>query len=618
MANTVGGKITWHLDVEAGKFKEGINQAKNEIKELESAFQKAEKSFKFVGKGLTDIGKIGLVGVGVMTAFAGAAAVFGANAELSAKTLEVVAKNAGMSAKELQGMRQSLEDVNTFGALADKTMITFIRSGLSAQVGFKDFIGLTKDFAASVGKTSGDAINDFTDALLTLNPGLLQTYGISLNLNHLYAEMGKELGKTATELTATEKRQALLNEITRQGAQIQGVYNEVYDTAGKNLLSIKGYVIVLTEALGQALAPAFGILTQAVLNALIGIKQFMTDNQGAIDAFSKKLEEFSQIAVDLFSRIFTWLLNNKDILVGALVAFAVGMTAVGVSFLIAHAPALIMFSLITLLVVVINRIAEALGGWNNIMKALQPILETVGNIFKDIIFPILESTWRIIEMAFIPVLKKLWEEISVVLIPILKILGFILLATVIGAIMAVVTTLWVIVSVLAYVFLVIESWVNNIVTFFTFLWTEGSRVIGNLIKDIFNFFDSIPGYVKNALSGLADIITKPFRDAWNFISPILDKIRAGLDKLNPFHRESPSLVDNVLAGVDIIKKAYGSISDITLAQPNLAYTSDNNMNRKEVFGQSGGVIVNVNEMNVNDQTDVERIGREIGFRVSVQ
>ena len=50
---------------------------------------------------------------------------------------------------------------------------------------------------------------------------------------------------------------------------------------------------------------------------------------------------------------------------------------------------------------------------------------------------------------------------------------------------------------------------------------------------IYNTLVGLPSKVQSAVSGITDILTKPFTDAWNTISGELDKIGDGLNQLNP-------------------------------------------------------------------------------------
>jgi hypothetical protein len=68
-------------------------------------------------------------------------------------------------------------------------------------------------------------------------------------------------------------------------------------------------------------------------------------------------------------------------------------------------------------------------------------------------------------------------------------------------------------------------------------------------------------------------ITNYFSNLWNKVSEYAQKIKDAMDKINPFHRESPSLVDWVKIGSKEIKATYTKlatdIQSIDFGRPNL-------------------------------------------------
>ena len=140
-----------------------------------------------------------------------------------------------------------------------------------------------------------------------------------------------------------------------------------------------------------------------------------------------------------------------------------------------------------------------------------------------------------------------------------------------------------------------------------------STTILNSFQRVTNFFDGMPRIVRIALSGLARTIAGPFATAWDMIKPILDKIRGGLDKINPFHRESPSLVDNVRAGVKEISKLYSGLENIV---PNIPSVAGMGLEPAMASNQSAQTY-NIQIDRVNDIQDAQMIARELGFRTSL-
>ena len=53
----------------------------------------------------------------------------------------------------------------------------------------------------------------------------------------------------------------------------------------------------------------------------------------------------------------------------------------------------------------------------------------------------------------------------------------------------------------------------------------------SLINQVASTLSSLPSRVTTAISGVANALTKPFNDAWNTISPIINNIQSGLDTI---------------------------------------------------------------------------------------
>lgn len=60
---------------------------------------------------------------------------------------------------------------------------------------------------------------------------------------------------------------------------------------------------------------------------------------------------------------------------------------------------------------------------------------------------------------------------------------------------------------------------------------DAGRSVGTVISNVVQFFVDLPGKIAQALRFLADVITKPFRDAYNTVSGIVDDILSAIDKI---------------------------------------------------------------------------------------
>lgn len=92
---------------------------------------------------------------------------------------------------------------------------------------------------------------------------------------------------------------------------------------------------------------------------------------------------------------------------------------------------------------------------------------------------------------------------------------------------------------------------------------RGRQSATNLVNSIYNTLVSLPSKVQSAISGITGILTKPFTDAWNTISPLINQIGDGLNQLNPanwFGAEYEGFSSVAYEGLDNLNGAISSSS----------------------------------------------------------
>lgn len=133
---------------------------------------------------------------------------------------------------------------------------------------------------------------------------------------------------------------------------------------------------------------------------------------------------------------------------------------------------------------------------------------------------------------------------------------------------------------------------------------EAWDTISNIVGDLRNAFGNLFNAGFNAISDLAKGIVDGAKSKLN---SAVDTAKGMLNKLNPFNRESPSLVDNVLSGVKAINKAYSNI-DIPTYSPSVGGFSAG------VDGYEGGRTVNINnQITMQRPSDVDAFSRRLSF-----
>ena len=126
-------------------------------------------------------------------------------ANTSGRTSEVIAGNL----KEITGNALSMEGALRASAIA-------ITSGFSTQQ-MEKLAEVGKNASIALGRNLGDSIDRLIRGVAKLEPEILDELGIMVRLDTATRRYAATLGKTATELTDFERRQAFLNEAISQG-----------------------------------------------------------------------------------------------------------------------------------------------------------------------------------------------------------------------------------------------------------------------------------------------------------------------------------------------------------------------------------------------------------------
>ncbi|MBS3985611.1 MAG: hypothetical protein KGZ66_08385 [Selenomonadales bacterium] len=125
--------------------------------------------------------------------------------------------------------------------------------------------------------------------------------------------------------------------------------------------------------------------------------------------------------------------------------------------------------------------------------------------------------------------------------------------------------------------------------------------------------------VREMMGGIVEAIAGPIRRARETVTGIVDGIRGTLNKLNPFARQSPSLVDNIRAGVKVIQDEYGKLEDLQIRAPSIGGAQPVMAGAAMAAGAATGAgpsiynapLVNVQNMTVRSDTDIDAISRQL-------
>lgn len=246
---------------------------------------------------------------------------------------------------------------------------------------------------------------------------------------------------------------------------------------------------------------------------------------------------------DVVSTIIQWIEIFGNLPEGVQVAvFAIG------GLVAALGPAL----------VILGKVIAVVG---SVVAAFAPFVATLIVIATGPLVLIAAKIAAVIAVGWL--LKDVFAELLTFGLDLAKALGGFLLSAWDGFASGVSTAIGVVLSVvsaLATGFMAGVNWVMSIL-----------KKAGEVIS---KFISSVMKGVREGFSRIGKAMVAPFAAAAKRISDISSRARAALNRLNPFQRESPSLVDNVKAGVKEIKGQYSLIAEMKIERPDLNLSED--------------------------------------------
>lgn len=326
------GKITAIITADITKFKQGISEAKKLGGGLSNEFKTIDDTLGGMGRTFLKIGAVATVAMGAMVTNV---ALAGAQYKRLEDTLEVVRKNMGLTTDEINNMKTALRDANLQGSDATKTLLSFVQSGLSTKTQMTDFVLMAKDYSASIGVSSKEGVQDFTEAIVTLNPELLKKYRLILNLTQVYAEYAEAHGIQVKEMDAEAKQVAYMEAIYKQHEKtIKGTYKETYDTASKAISSAKDAFASLKDEMGLAFEPALKEIALLLRDTLQGAIVWFQENKEQVKLWGEQIKDVVVNVINFAKATGKWIKDNQTLvkiilgLVASFIALAVSVAII--------------------------------------------------------------------------------------------------------------------------------------------------------------------------------------------------------------------------------------------------------------------------------------------------
>ncbi len=221
-----------------------------------------------------------------------------------------VAKSSGYAIQALQEHRKAVMEMGIAEQEATQILTRFMQAQLDTAYAAK-VARVAQDAAVIANMNSSEAAEQMTEAIAKLRPELLSAFGFTRNLNDIYSDYAKTVGKTVKQLSETEKKQAMLNYILKEGEKIAGTYEASMGVVGKQISSLPRYYDTLKNAIAKPLAlPAVGVAVEAITNSLKNAISWAEANQGALQRWGQSIANIVRAVVKGFNLVTGAIVEN--------------------------------------------------------------------------------------------------------------------------------------------------------------------------------------------------------------------------------------------------------------------------------------------------------------------
>ena len=222
--------------------------------------------------------------------------------------INAIGKSSGVGAKTINDTAKAIAKQGIEMAAAQQMAIEYAQGNLNmAQAAEIARVG--QDLAVISQKNSTDTAQLLTRAIKTGNSMLLKSAGVSRMASEGYADYARQLGKNSTQLTATERQQAIINLILEEGAKVAGVYEAAMQEPGKVLRSFPRLLNDMQVAFGGALLKGFGPMIKAAYDLTNAFSKSVQEG-GALYPFITELGSALKILLTPFKEMMVGLTDT--------------------------------------------------------------------------------------------------------------------------------------------------------------------------------------------------------------------------------------------------------------------------------------------------------------------
>ena len=471
------------------------------------------------------------------------------NTKEAGDAMDRLAKNLNLNSKDiLSGLQNASK-----WTVANYDLILAANKAMSLGVAkntndFTTLMEIARTKAKNMGITTTQAYNDIVTGLGRWSAMILDNLGIVVNSTEANEEYAKSIGKTVSQLTDAEKKQALINKVVADGRKEMQAMGDIELTTAEKKAKLTAQIENMKDRIGSALIP----IVQKLMDYITPI----------IEKITRRVEENPRLAewIIMVVGAISWLLVGISTLGLAVGPIWTVINVLGKGFwaLGSILPAISwwlsslwpIFSALTwpiwIIIWVLTALGVAyatnLGGFrdfiNQLWEDLQPILQEIWAAFVEAFGLIRESVQEVrakLEPILIPLREWFWEVMSAIL-PVVWDLVASIFKAIWNSISSCVDILGGIIDFIVNVFTgnwswaweslkgIFSSWYNSIIWLFSAFNIDLPWIIETIKTTITNLWDGMFNGLKNIASWAIGWISDKISAIWDKIQSAKDAI----------------------------------------------------------------------------------------------
>ena len=467
------------------------------------------------------------------------------NTKEAGDAMDRLAKNLNLNSKDiLSGLQNASK-----WTVANYDLILAANKAMSLGVAkntndFTTLMEIARTKAKNMGITTTQAYNDIVTGLAMI----LDNLGIVVNSTEANEEYAKSIGKTVSQLTDAEKKQALINKVVADGRKEMQAMGDIELTTAEKKAKLTAQIENMKDRIGSALIP----IVQKLMDYITPI----------IEKITRRVEENPRLAewIIMVVGAISWLLVGISTLGLAVGPIWTVINVLGKGFwaLGSILPAISwwlsslwpIFSALTWPIGIIIWILTALGvayatnlgGFRDFINQfwgdLQPILQEIWTAFVEAFGLIRESVQEVrakLEPILIPLREWFWAVVSAML-PVVWDLVVSTFKGIWNSISSCIDILGGIIDFIVNVFTgnwswaweslkgIFSSWYNSIIWIFSAFNVDLPWIIETIKTTITNLWDGMFNGLKNIASSAIGWISDKISAIWDKIQSAKDAI----------------------------------------------------------------------------------------------